>query len=88
MLDMAREMVHGVAWHWLPKARMRFAEHYIRDIVYGANDGIVTTFAIVAGVCGAELGTPTILILGLANLAADGLSMAAGNYLGIKSEKD
>ncbi|MFW6058677.1 MAG: VIT1/CCC1 transporter family protein [Phycisphaeraceae bacterium] len=64
-----------------------FAEHYIRDIVYGANDGIVTTFAVVAGVRGADLSVATILILGFANLAADGLSMAAGNYLGIKSEQ-
>jgi VIT1/CCC1 family predicted Fe2+/Mn2+ transporter len=64
-----------------------FGKHYIRDIVYGANDGIVTTFAIVAGVRGADLATATVLVLGFANLAADGLSMAAGNYLGIKSER-
>lgn len=72
---------------WLGKARVGFGEHYIRDMVYGANDGIVTTFAVVAGVRGADLNTATILILGFANLAADGLSMAAGNYLGIKSEQ-
>jgi VIT1/CCC1 family predicted Fe2+/Mn2+ transporter len=64
-----------------------FGQHYIRDIVYGANDGIVTTFAIVAGVRGADLAAATVLVLGFANLAADGLSMAAGNYLGIKSER-
>lgn len=64
-----------------------FARHYIRDIVYAANDGIVTTFAVVAGVRGAQLDSMTIVALGLANLAADGLSMALGNYLGIKSER-
>lgn len=64
-----------------------FGRHYIRDIVYAAHDGIITTFAVVAGVRGASLGTLAILVLGLANLAADGLSMGIGNYLGIKSQK-
>ena len=64
-----------------------FGRHYIRDIVYAANDGIVTTFAVVAGVRGAELSAGVVLVLGFANLAADGLSMAVGNYLGIKSER-
>lgn len=66
---------------------LAFGRHYIRDIVYAANDGIVTTFAVVAGVRGAGLSAATVLIMGLANLAADGLSMAVGNYLGIKSER-
>jgi VIT1/CCC1 family predicted Fe2+/Mn2+ transporter len=60
---------------------------YIGDLVYGGLDGIVTTFAIVSGVAGAELGSEVILILGLANLFADGLSMAAGAYLSSKSER-
>lgn len=64
-----------------------FARHYIRDIVYAANDGIVTTFAVVAGVRGADLGSLIVLALGFANLAADGLSMGIGDYLGIKSER-
>lgn len=64
-----------------------FGEHYVRDIVYAANDGIVTTFAVVAGARGAGLSTWVVLALGFANLAADGLSMAVGNYLGIKSER-
>jgi VIT1/CCC1 family predicted Fe2+/Mn2+ transporter len=59
---------------------------YIRDTVYGANDGIVTTFAVVAGVAGAGLSSQIVLILGFANLLADGLAMAIGNYLGTKSE--
>jgi VIT1/CCC1 family predicted Fe2+/Mn2+ transporter len=59
---------------------------YIRDTVYGANDGIITTFAVVAGVVGAGLSAQIVLILGFANLLADGLAMAIGNYLGTKSE--
>jgi len=61
---------------------------YLRDMIYGAIDGAVTTFAIVAGVAGAGLSTGVILALGLANLLADGFSMAAGNYSGTKAERD
>jgi hypothetical protein len=51
---------------------------YLGEMVYGGLDGIITTFAVVSGVAGAQLGTPVILILGLANLLADGVSMATG----------
>ena len=61
---------------------------YLRDWVLGGIDGAVTTFAVVAGVAGAELSTTIILILGVANLIADGFSMAAGNYSGVKAERD
>lgn len=61
---------------------------YTKDFVYGAIDGTVTTFAIVAGVIGAQLSNQTILILGTANILADGFSMAASNYLGTKTEID
>jgi vacuolar iron transporter family protein len=61
---------------------------YLRDLVLGGIDGAVTTFAVVAGVAGAELSTKVILILGAANLIADGFSMAAGNYSGVKAERD
>ena len=61
---------------------------FIRDIVYGGNDGIVTTFAVVAGTVGADMPRYVIIILGLANLLGDGISMAAGAYLSIKSELD
>ncbi|OGY58638.1 MAG: hypothetical protein A3H06_01190 [Candidatus Colwellbacteria bacterium RIFCSPLOWO2_12_FULL_44_13] len=67
---------------------MNFASRYIRDIVLGASDGIVTTFAVVSGVIGAALSTDIILILGFANLFADGISMASGTYLGARSEED
>lgn len=62
-------------------------EHsYLRDFVYGAIDGAVTTFAVVAGVAGAGLRTGIVLILGVANLVADGFSMAVSNFLALRSE--
>jgi vacuolar iron transporter family protein len=63
------------------------AQHYLKDLIYGANDGIITTFAIVAGVAGADLSVRTILILGFANLLADGFSMGASNFLSIRSDE-
>ena len=59
--------------------------HYLPDLVYGANDGIITTFAVVSGVVGASLSRSVIVILGLANLVADGFSMGASNYLARRS---
>lgn len=59
---------------------------YIRDIVLSANDGIVTTFAVVTGSLGASLSPSVVIILGFANLFADGISMSTSSYLGIKSE--
>lgn len=60
----------------------------IHDIVYGAHDGIVTTFAVVAGTVGADLPGGIILVLGIANLLADGFSMGAGAYLSSRSSAD
>jgi len=59
---------------------------YLRDGIYGAIDGSVTTFAVVSGVVGADLSPGVIIILGLANLAADGFSMAASNYASTRTE--
>lgn len=59
----------------------RLARKYLSDLVYGANDGLVTTFAIVAGVTGAALSAQVVLILGFASLFADGFSMATSDYL-------
>ncbi len=61
---------------------------YLGDLVYGGLDGIITTFAVVSGVAGAQLGANVVLILGLANLFADGFSMATGAYLSSKSEQE
>lgn len=62
--------------------------NYLRDFVYGGIDGAVTTFAVVAGTIGANLSARVVLILGAANLIADGFSMAASNFLGTSAESD
>jgi len=59
--------------------------NWLADFVYGGIDGVVTTFAVVAGVQGASLSIPVILILGFANLFGDGFSMATGKYLSDKA---
>lgn len=61
---------------------------YLRDAVYGAVDGTVTTFAVVAGARGAGVSTAIVVVLGLANLLADGFSMAIGNYLGVRTAEE
>lgn len=63
-------------------------QSYLRDIVYGGIDGVVSTFAIVSGVAGAHLAPGIISILGGASLIADGFAMAAGNYLATSAERD
>lgn len=71
------------------KLRLSSANHsYIRDWIYGGIDGAVTTFAVVSGVAGAALSPLIVLILGFANLFADGFSMSAGNFLATKAEHD
>jgi VIT1/CCC1 family predicted Fe2+/Mn2+ transporter len=60
---------------------------YLRDFIYGAIDGTVTTFAVVAGVAGAGLSSGVVIVLGLANLFADGFSMAASNFLATRAEQ-
>jgi VIT1/CCC1 family predicted Fe2+/Mn2+ transporter len=60
---------------------------YLHDFIYGAVDGAVTTFAVVAGVAGANLDETVVIILGGANLLADGFSMAASNFLGSRAER-
>ncbi len=63
-------------------------KYLIENFVYGAIDGTVTTFAVVAGVVGASLPSSIIVILGFANLFADGFSMAVGNYLAVKTQNE
>lgn len=79
---MSRESLHIE-----PRGLLEIARHYIRELIYGANDGIITTFAVVAGVAGGNLPLRVVLIIGAANLFADGLSMAVGNYLSIRSHE-
>jgi vacuolar iron transporter family protein len=71
----------------LPKIKSNINPKLLRAAVYGANDGIVTTFAVVAGVAGAGLSHNIIIILGIANMIADGLSMGMSDFLGERSEQ-
>ncbi len=77
------------------KILAKFAE-YFKEVIYGGIDGIVTTFAVVAGFAGAalsndqttQLSFAIVLLFGLANLFADAASMGLGNFLSVRSEKD
>jgi VIT1/CCC1 family predicted Fe2+/Mn2+ transporter len=92
---------HGNPWenalsashaHTREAIRRRLAEahrpNYLRDWVYGGIDGAVTTLAVVSGVAGARLSPSIVIIIGLANIVADGFSMAASNYSATKTEVD
>lgn len=59
---------------------------YLSDFIYGGIDGAVTTFAVVSSAAGADLSATIVLIMGVANLVADGFSMAAANFLGARAE--
>lgn len=80
--------------HLATEHKMAPAATYLKEIVYGGNDGIVTTFAIVAGFAGAQVNPAsqlpvlTVLLFGFANLFADGVSMALGNFMSTRAEKD
>ncbi len=63
-------------------------QNYLSEFVYGGMDGSVTTFAVVAGAAGADLSSSVVIILGFANLIADGFSMSVGSYLSSNSEQD
>lgn len=60
---------------------------YLSDLVYGANDGIITTFAVVSGVAGASMDPIVAIVLGIANLFADGFSMGASAFLAIRTDE-
>lgn len=69
------------------RLRNKSRHSYLKDFVYGAVDGTVTTFAVVSGIAGADLAPRIVIILGMANLLADGFSMAVSNYLGCRTEE-
>jgi vacuolar iron transporter family protein len=73
--------------HIEPRTPLEIGRHYVRELIYGANDGVITTFAVVAGVAGGGLPLRAVLIVGAANMLADGLSMAVGNYLSIRAHE-
>jgi DNA damage-binding protein 1 len=61
---------------------------YLKSIIFGGMDGVITTFAVVAGAAGGNLGSEIILIMGFSNLLADGLSMGLGDFISSKAEDD
>ena len=65
-----------------------FNKDYISEFIYGGIDGAITTFAVVAGATGANMELSVVIILGFANLFADGFSMSVGNYFSTKTERD
>ena len=67
---------------------MKREKKYLSEFVYGGIDGSITTFAVVAGAIGASLSSSIVLILGFANLFADGFSMAVSNYLSNESQRE
>ena len=68
------------------RLNQRPSHSYLRDFIYGAIDGTVTTFAVVSGVAGAGLSSGIVIVLGVANLLGDGFSMGVSNFLGTKAE--
>jgi VIT1/CCC1 family predicted Fe2+/Mn2+ transporter len=70
-----------------PTAIISSSEEYLSELVYGGIDGGVTTFAVVSGATGAGFSTEIILVLGIANLLADGLSMSIGSFLSSRAKR-
>lgn len=82
MRQLTEDKLHDAKNIWL------FNRDYISEFVYGGIDGVITTFAIVAGAAGANADIYWVLIFGFANLIADGFSMSVGNYFAVKAERD
>lgn len=90
------ERAHQLAEHLKEEHRQSAVAEYFKEVIYGGIDGIVTTFAVVAGFSGAALSNETttqlsflvVLLFGLANLFADATSMGLGNFLSVRSLKD
>jgi len=78
--EFSENIAHGEA------SFLRKFQEYLGEFVYGGIDGSVTTFAVVAGASGANLESSIVIILGFANLIADGFAMSVGSYLSAKSE--
>ena len=84
----------ALARHKASEHRISPLQEHVRQVVYGGNDGIVTTFAVVAGFAGlgaegtAEVGVVAVLLFGLANLFADATAMGLGEFLSSRSEAD
>lgn len=96
MADIVQQRTRVLQEHVKTEHKQSPFENYFKEVIYGGIDGIITTFAVVAGFSGAALSNETttqlsflvVLLFGLANLFADGVSMGLGNFLSVKSQKD
>lgn len=61
---------------------------FVKSLIFGGLDGIITTFAIVAAVAGSDMDTDVVILMGIANLMADGISMGLGDYLSEVAENN
>jgi len=92
--DLSRPAPIDWAEHRARSHRLGRVQEFLKQITYGGNDGIVTTFAIVAGFAGAsaegagQIGALAVLVFGLANLCADAVSMGLGEFLSTRSQRD
>ena len=64
------------------------SRQYMRDIILGVNDGLVSTFLLVSGVVGGGLDAEAVLLTGIAGSVAGMVSMAIGEYLATKSQEE
>ncbi len=85
---MSKPHMHEARIHGSKYTLVNRFQEYLGEFVYGGIDGSVTTFAVVAGAAGANLDSAVVIILGFANLIADGFAMSVGSYLSTKSEQE
>ncbi len=74
--------ISGEPWHQIQSGG------FVRNIVYGFNDGLTANFGLVAGVVGASIDFSFVLVTGIAGMIADALSMGSSGYLAAKSEQE
>jgi len=70
------------------KEKHKKGADYLKSIIYGGLDGIMTTFAVVTAAAGAKLGSQVVLILGISNLISNAISMGVGDFISEKAEND
>ena len=84
----ADEQAHALVVAGLAQRARARASGWFRAAVFGANDGLVSNFSLVLGMAGAGSSNQVILLSGLAGLLAGALSMAAGEYISVRSQRE
>ena len=93
-IELAREAYRvgdveaSIKAHDAHKEKHKTGGDFIKSLIYGGFDGVITIFAIIAGAQGSNLGTAIIIILGVSGVVGDAFSMAVADYLSTKSTKD